>query len=163
MALPEQLDGFKEGPHAKLFPTTHFGYRKITVERLLRLNFQATPERIARLENESAFRNLARSKKRGEPGEKEMAEGRALQESVRNLLGTLPNTVYKNRNEFTKVLGSTVKTAGLKLSAPLMKAILNALSEQDETAEICRDKKGNLDAWIDTSKTDAKDGDVAGS
>src|SRR5438552_3248387 len=35
---------------SKVFPTTHFGYRKITVERRLRLNFHATKDRIARLE-----------------------------------------------------------------------------------------------------------------
>jgi type I restriction enzyme M protein len=34
---------------SKIFPTTHFGYRKITVGQPRRLNFQATPERIARL------------------------------------------------------------------------------------------------------------------
>ena len=37
---------------SKIFPTTYFGFRKITVERPLRLNFQASPERIARLEEE---------------------------------------------------------------------------------------------------------------
>src|SRR6185369_10874762 len=37
---------------SRIFPTTHFGFRKITVERPLRLNFQASPERIARLEDE---------------------------------------------------------------------------------------------------------------
>ena len=31
----------------------------------------------------------------------------------------------------------------LKLSPPIRKAILAALSERDETAEICRDKDGN--------------------
>ena len=34
---------------SRIFPTTNFGFRKITVERPLRLNFQASPERIARL------------------------------------------------------------------------------------------------------------------
>ena len=29
---------------SRIFPTTHFGFRKITVERPLRLNFQATPD-----------------------------------------------------------------------------------------------------------------------
>jgi len=32
---------------------------------------------------------------------------------------------------------------GIKLDASLKKAILNALCERDETAEICRDKNGN--------------------
>ena len=44
-----------------------FGYRKVTVERPLRLNFAATPERIARIEDQRAFQNLARSKKRPGP------------------------------------------------------------------------------------------------
>jgi hypothetical protein len=40
---------------SRIYPTTHFGFRKITVERPLRLNFQASPERIARLEMDSSF------------------------------------------------------------------------------------------------------------
>src|SRR5207247_6639354 len=45
---------FRESEHVKIFPTTHFGFRKITVERPLRLNFQVSPERLARLEDERA-------------------------------------------------------------------------------------------------------------
>jgi type I restriction enzyme M protein len=33
--------------------------------------------------------------------------------------------------------------AAIKLAAPIRKAILSALSERDETAEICRDADGN--------------------
>src|SRR3990170_806354 len=40
---------------SRIFPTTHFGFRKVTVERPLRLNFQASSERIARLEEENGF------------------------------------------------------------------------------------------------------------
>jgi type I restriction enzyme M protein len=40
---------------SRIFPTTHFGFRKITVERPLRLSFQASAERIARLEEEKGF------------------------------------------------------------------------------------------------------------
>ena len=47
--------GRKKSSSASIFPTTHFGFRKITVERPLRLNFQASPERIARLEEEKGF------------------------------------------------------------------------------------------------------------
>jgi type I restriction enzyme M protein len=43
---------FKEGSESKIFPTEAFGYRRITVERPLRLNFQASPERIERLSDE---------------------------------------------------------------------------------------------------------------
>src|SRR5438094_270033 len=75
---------------SRIFPTTHFGFRKITVERPLRLNFQASPERIARLNDEKGFQALAQSKKKGAAGAMEQAEGRALQQTIRELLGTLP-------------------------------------------------------------------------
>jgi type I restriction enzyme M protein len=128
---------------SKIFPTTHFGFRKITVERPLRLNFQTSLERIARIEQEKAFQSLAQSKKKGEAAAKEQAEGRALQEAIRKLLRTLPNTLYKDRDEFENILKAAARDAGLKLPAPVTKAILSALSERDETAARCRDKDGN--------------------
>jgi type I restriction enzyme M protein len=128
---------------SRIFPTTHFGFRKITVERPLRLNFQASPERIARLEEEKGFQALAQSKKRGPAGEKEQAQGRALQEAIRKLVHALPNRLVKDRGEFERLLDATASDAGVKLPAPARKAILSALSERDETAAICCDKDGN--------------------
>ena len=128
---------------SRVFPTTHFGFRKITVERPLRLNFQASAERIARLEEEKGFLSLAQSKKKGAAGAKEQTEGRALQESIRTIVRALPRTLVKDRDEFERLLDAVSKTAGVKLPAPARKAILSALSERDETAAICRDKDGN--------------------
>jgi type I restriction enzyme M protein len=128
---------------SKIFTTTHFGFRKITVERPLRLNFQAIPERIARLDDEKGFQALAQSKKKGAAGAKEQAEGRAQQDAIRKLLKKLPETIVKKRNEFEEALKGAAKKAGLTFSAPVQKAILSALSERDETAAICRDKDGN--------------------
>jgi type I restriction enzyme M protein len=176
---------------SKVFPTTHFGFRKITVERPLRLNFQASAERIQRLEHERGFLALAQSKKKGAAGAKEQAEGRARQDVIRELLRELPTILYKDRDAFEKVLQGAAKKAGLKLAASVSKAILSALSERDETAAVCRNEHGNAepdpelrdtesvplaesvevfferevkphvpDAWIDTEKRDAKDGEV---
>jgi type I restriction enzyme M protein len=128
---------------SRVFPTTHFGFRKITVERPLRLNFQASPERISRLEEERAFQALARSKKRGDAGARQQAEGRALQEEIRKLLNALPSTLIEDRAEFERTLDAALKKAGVKLPGPAKKAIFSALSERDETAAICRDKDGN--------------------
>ena len=41
---------FTPGPHVKIFDNADFGYRRITVERPLRLNFALTPERIAKIQ-----------------------------------------------------------------------------------------------------------------
>ncbi len=128
---------------SRIFPTTHFGFRKITVERPLRLNLQASPERIARLEEEKGFQALAQSKKRGAAGTKEQAVGRAQQEAIRRLLRGLPNTLYKDRQEFERVLDAAARKAGVKPPAPARKAVLAALSERDESAAICRDREGN--------------------
>ena len=41
---------------SRVFPTTRFGFRKITVERPLRLNFQASDDRIAKLDDQRVVR-----------------------------------------------------------------------------------------------------------
>src|SRR2546425_3402455 len=89
---------------SRIFPTTHFGFRKITVERPLRLNFQATPERTVRLEEERGFQALAQSKKKGAAGAKEQAEGRGEQESIRKLIRSLPQKVFKDSDQFERAL-----------------------------------------------------------
>ncbi|MEA5622409.1 class I SAM-dependent DNA methyltransferase [Nostoc sp. UHCC 0251] len=129
---------------SKIFDNEDFGYWRITVERPLRLNFQVSEERIAKLETETAFVNLAESKKRGGIALREIEEGKELQESIKEALRTLgADCLYKNRDEFEKDLTSALKAADVKVSAPVKKAIMNALAERDEIADICTDKDGN--------------------
>ena len=47
---------------SKIFDNQEFGFLKITVERPLRLNFQVSEERVARLSEQKAFQDLATSK-----------------------------------------------------------------------------------------------------
>jgi type I restriction enzyme M protein len=141
------LKSFKEDAYSKIYPTAFFGYRKITVERPLRLNFQASSERIHRLDEHSAFTNLAVSKKK-DPSVREAEEkdGRARQEEIKNLLQGLPGTVYKNRERFWELAETSAQKEHVKLSSVMKKTILSALSERDETAEICRDETGHPEA-----------------
>jgi type I restriction enzyme M protein len=55
----------------------------------------------------------------------------------------LPGTLFRDRDEFESVLETAARKADVKLSAPVMKAIVSALSERDATAAICRDKDGS--------------------
>jgi type I restriction enzyme M protein len=148
------LREFKEGEHTRVYPTTHFGFRKITVERALRLDFQASPERTARLPGEPGFRNLAVSKKKGGAKAAEEAEGRKQQEAIKAFLGGLPTDLSKDRADFEKMLDHAAKQAGMKLTAPVRKAILSTLSERDETAAICRDKDANPEPDPDLRDTE---------
>ena len=133
---------------SKVFANEDFGYRKVTVERPLRLNFAATEERIARIEDERVFQNLAKSKKRAGPAhDAEVAEGRARQEAISGLLRSLAKAtrgeVVRDREAFVETLNAAARDADLRLSAPERKVILAALGERDPEAAICRDRKGN--------------------
>ena len=127
---------------AAIYPTTHFGFRKITVERPLRLDFQASPDRTARLDDERAFANLAVSRKKGEGKAKDEEAGRRQQDAIRALLQGLSDQPFLDRAAFEAELSRAAAEADLKLAAPIRKAILSALSERNDTAEICRDKEG---------------------
>ena len=128
---------------AKVFDNDDFGFRRITVERPLRLNFQASPERVERLQEESGFASLAKSKKKGAPGEREVEQGRELQEQILTTLRTLlPTQVIKKRDAFEQTLRDAFKKATLDVPPSVFKSVMSALSERDETAEICTDSKG---------------------
>ncbi|PLP55473.1 restriction endonuclease subunit M [Mesorhizobium loti] len=118
------------GPWAevsKIFNTTDFGYREIKVERPLKLNFQASAERIERLKLAKPFLKL-------DPAE---------QDDVLNVVANrLPDALFKDRPSFEVALTKALKGAGVKIAAPIKKAILSALSERDETAAICLDSYG---------------------
>jgi len=128
-----------------VFDNADFGFRQITVERPLRLNFQASPERIERLREITTFQNLANSKKKDKKqAAAEEAAGREQQEAILAILHMMDATKrYKEREAFLADLEAAFDAAEVKLTAPIRKAILTALSERDETAEICRDDDGN--------------------
>jgi type I restriction enzyme M protein len=151
VATLAQLYGdFASGENAKIFDNDDFGFRRITVERPLRLSFQATPERIERLREETAFQNLAKSKKKGAAAEREIEKGQEAQEAIVAVLRSLDTApLWEGRPQFEKTLHGTLRKAGVAVPAPVLKAVLSALSERDETAEICRDSKGRPEADTD--------------
>jgi len=110
----------------------------------LRLNFQASPARIARLDAEPGFQRLAESKKK-DPKQRaaEEAESREEQERIRALLAGLPATLHKRCETFLEELTAAADETNAKRPVAIVKAILSALSERDETAEICKDEKGH--------------------
>ncbi|HAT48845.1 MAG: SAM-dependent DNA methyltransferase [Nitrospirae bacterium] len=138
---------WKELVVSKVFDNENFGFRKITVECPLRLNFQASPERIERLEQQTAFRNLAASSKKNETlRQQDIVAGEQRQQVIRELLGAFvtqhEERLFKDRKAFLMALRDVDRTRGVRLSTPELKAVLEALSERDETAAICTDRQG---------------------
>ena len=167
---------FQETKKSKIFPIEAFGYRRITVERPLKLNFQTSAERIARIADEKVIQRMDQ-----EDQDKILAACRAMD----------ADTLYQNRKQFQKALKASLTDHQVYLSAPQLKVLLNALSERDPEADTCTDSNGNPepdtglrdnenvplgesvydyfereviphvpDAWIDESKRDEKDGEI---
>jgi type I restriction enzyme M protein len=144
----------------KIFDNADFGFHKIAVERPLRLNFQATEERIARLEEESGFKNLATSNKKHEKIRlQEIEAGKRRQEEIRASLRSFGKIngckLYKDRKEFLSEFKKIDQQQDVPLTASELKAVVSALGEQDESAEICRDRGGNPEPDPELRDTDA--------
>lgn len=160
---------------SKLFPTTAFGYRRITVERPLQLRFlPQDPEKRAALHEDSGWQKLVTS------------DQFALTKALDDL-----EPSYLSRAAFQKDLAARLKSSSCKPTAAISKLLQKHLGEHDDDAEICKDAKGNIEAnpdlrdnenvplgedihayfarevtphvplaWIDESKRDEKDGGI---
>ncbi|MDE0133737.1 MAG: N-6 DNA methylase [Acidimicrobiaceae bacterium] len=132
---------------SKLFANEDFGCRKITVERPLRLSFEATPERIARIETELLFVKLATSKRKpGAAHNAEVAEGELRQDQIRDLLDALAvrtgGEPITDRDQFLARLRLVEESQQMRLTAAERKAVVSALGERDPSAEPCQSRDG---------------------
>lgn len=137
---------FAENEFVKIFDNSNLGYYRITVERPLRLNFAVTEERLDRVRNSAKFLALAQSMKRKDKvaAAKQIEAGQKAQDAIISALKTLSGSVLvKNRTKFSRLVEDAFTAREIKLPALLYKEILMALSERDETADICADNKGN--------------------
>jgi type I restriction enzyme M protein len=136
---------FRESYKSKIFSNDDLGYHKITVERPLQLNFQASDERIELLKEEQAFQKLSvaagfslRKKKNIESNSKPVSTT-----TIIKTIKSIGDTVYKNKDKFEAELDGSLKKHNLEVDKSLKRAILKSLSEHDETADIIYDKNGN--------------------
>jgi type I restriction enzyme M protein len=144
--IVELYRAMAENEHCRIFDNADFGFRRVRVERPLRLNFQASPERITRLQEEKSFQNLIETRKK-EPAVIAAARrtGEKQQQAILDALQKLPHQISKNPEEYSQWLENALKELDFKLSASLRKAILNALTERDESADPVLSKKGSLE------------------
>ncbi len=173
--IARSYDAFEESGTSKIFDATDFGYRRVTIERPLKLTYTPhDPDRLAAMRDDKAWAKL------------DEEERTALEAVLPSLDERIPS-----RDRFERDLKAALTTHGVKLSAAMKKLAQKHLSESDETADVCKDKKGNVepdttlrdyenvplgedvnayverevlphvpDAWIDDSKRDEKDGQV---
>lgn len=134
-----------DNDNSKIFKTTDFAYRQIVVERPLKLNFQASKERLSRLLANDKFSTDTSSKKKGEAGDKENKEWQKLRAKILKALENMGDKLYRDRGEFLTMLESTFDVAKLNVPANIFKIVWQELSERDESAKSCRDKDGKIE------------------
>ncbi|MCG9727861.1 type I restriction-modification system subunit M [Vibrio brasiliensis] len=164
---------FAENKFSKIFDYKEFGYRRITVERPLKLAIYPKDEhRLEALQADKAWGKL----------------GESVKNAVLEALASFSEEKLLSRDTFLKAFID--KMNGIKLTAAQQKLIVKHLGEHDDEAEVCK-TKGKVeanpdlrdnenvpltetvdeyfarevlphvpDAWIDTKKTDELDGEV---
>jgi type I restriction enzyme M protein len=131
--------GFQQNECSRIFANQDFGYRTITVERPLRLNFSNSAERLARIPQNPALAKL---------GDVDLGRLKSALEAMG------PDRQWKARPAFQKDLKKALARAAVDLSTPQQKALLAALAERDEEAELCRDVKGHSEPDADLRDTE---------
>ena len=150
-------EGFVEGPNSKVFATSDFGYRRITVERPLRLRFSVTPSTLA------AYQAI---------------KGADQVDAFGNVQGEFDNLPAFLKAAGIKKLGKGALKAALSCfgerdatALPVLDDKGNPQADSDlrefESVPLSQSIDDYFarevlphapDAWIDTGKTDAKDG-----
>ena len=111
----------------KIFDNVDFGYQRITIERPLKRNFQVCEDRIEILKSARSFTRLPQEQ----------------QQRILEVLDTLEgDCLYKNRDEFIRILTDAFTGAQVNITAAQSKLIYQSLSEYDETADVCTNRKG---------------------
>jgi type I restriction enzyme M protein len=128
-----------DSEYSRVFKIADFGYRTITIERPLRINFAVTRDRLDTALNSKGLSKL---------GEAESA-------AVRDALSELNvEHVWTNRDGFTADVRTALKNAGVSLTGPQLKVLVSGLSARDEEGEVSTNAKGVLESDPDLRDTE---------
>ncbi|HBP6284212.1 type I restriction-modification system subunit M [Pseudomonas aeruginosa] len=152
-------EAFEEGPNSKIFATTDFGYRRITVERPLRLRFSVTPDKLA------VYRDTK--------GADQVEAFAAVQGEFDNLPAFLKAAGIKKLGKGAQKAALTcfgerdanaqpvLDDKGNQQADADLREFENVPLSQNIDDYFAREVLPHVpDAWIDTGKTDAKDGQI---
>jgi type I restriction enzyme M protein len=121
-AIVRLYDDFTPAPKAKIFAITDFGYRRITVERPLRLSAQFTAEKLATLRTADIPPRLA-------------AKQILFINKAEQLYEAIGDTQYDDFNAFETLLKAACKKHDIKLDAWERKQLLDAITWKNPAAE----------------------------
>jgi len=124
--ITRTYEGFAEGGRSKIVPNERFGYRKITVERPLRVHYEVTTSAIDALATVGPVTKLARDES----------------DAFLNALGTLLGERYPDMSALEMALRPIYAKLVKSPAAPLRKAVSNAFIVRDPEADPVKTKHG---------------------
>jgi type I restriction enzyme M protein len=150
-----------DGEHSKLFDTTDFGYRRVTVERPLRMRFEVTDERVntyAEAKGSEQVERFASLHARGGFDSLDALLGAAKVKKLAKGARKAVLDAFGTRDP----AGQPVTDADGKLLADAeLREFENVPLKQDIREYFAREVLPHVpDAWIDEGKRDEKDGRV---
>ncbi len=164
-AITRLYANLEEGEYCKIFKNEDFMYREYVVMQPLQRSYAITEERIKRmltsgslssLYDEAKVNELETSEELTGKDEKKLEtfqNNKSVYDSIIDVLnGAVSDKVYLSVSEFMPVLTKVLSTA--TTDKKLIEKIAEGLSTMDKTAEIQRDKKGNIIYDKDTKDTE---------
>ena len=165
-AITDLYLNFEENDFCKIYPNTEFIYREYSVMQPLQRSYAINEQRIEQMLLSGSLSSLYDEAKiveieeKEEPTDKELKkveEFKANAPRYNNILTALRNgvseKVYLSLEEFQPMLQKVLENL-VTPKDKLFDSIVNGLSEMDKTAEIHRDKKGNIIYDKDTKDTE---------
>ena len=154
-AITKLYAEFKETDYSKIYKNEEFMYREYVVMQPLQRSYAITGDRITTMLAKGSLSGLYDEAKVNELENKEELTGKEIKklEEYQNnkvvydaiieaLNKGISDIVYKNPIDFLLVLTNVLSTA--TTDKKLIAKISDGLSEMDKTADIQRDKKGNI-------------------
>lgn len=136
---------YKGSESVKIFNSSEFGYRAVTIQRPLRLKFEITEELIGRVKNNKTFLIDSPSKKQGRKREEENSEWQKLRKQIYVALNELIGKKYMSRTAFIEALQDAFNESS-KIPAKYEKIVWKEIGKHDDEAEICKDSDGKPEA-----------------
>lgn len=158
-AIVKLYADFTENENSKIFRNTEFMYREYAVMQPLQRSYAINEERIENMLAKGSLNSvydegkIAELQAKDDLSDKEkdkladMEAGQPLYESIlATLRGAISDKLYLSPGEFEPVLQEALKPQATELAArkTLFNKIMDGLSLMDKTAEIQRDRKGNI-------------------
>ena len=154
-AITKLYAEFKETDYSKIYKNEEFMYREYVVMQPLQRSYAITGDRITTMLAKGSLSGLYDEAKVNELENKEELTGKEIKklEEYQNnkvvydaiieaLNRGISDIVYKNPTDFLPVLTNVLSTA--ITDKKLIEKISDGLSEMDKTADIQRDKRGNI-------------------